>query len=253
MRQLLAACLLSGCALSHGQADPAEDLECGFGPLGEMCSAITQTNPEGLCRLGDGRVVPFAIDSHSLGWCEVESGRLSLHPVHCRGPGETPGQAVHCEGAPASGPLSFRGDPEDAVFDPLEPGTCALAPARHTELEGPWEPFAPTELCQPGWLRSCAPVVFELRARGETCAGGRYVERCRAWLEDGRVVVAPERAARVTSTCPASTDDSIARCALPPLSPGRYRVQDESGREFGAIEIPEGSPSFAEMRCTPVG
>ena len=66
-------------------------------------------------------------------------------------------------------------------------------------------------------------------------------------------VVAPERAARVTSTCPASIDDSIARCALPPLSPGRYRVQDESGREFGAIEIPEGSPSFAEMRCTPVG
>jgi hypothetical protein len=139
------------------------------------------------------------------------------------------------------------------VVDEADEG-CVATPDDPYPI-GPFEAWAPAELCDDplGW--SGVPLFFSFRTPGaDPCGGGgSHAESCTAHLEGDRIVVELEIAASERGACEAELSDDVAFCALLPVPAGTYEVVDGAGRTLGRIVVPGAPPTAREPRCTPVG
>ncbi|AKF11085.1 hypothetical protein [Sandaracinus amylolyticus] len=217
------------------------------------CDADRAVWPHGACRDASGASIAFVVGA-GLAACEMQ-GDASVWAVRpACGEAHAGTHAVACEGAAPSGPLVFVWWPMrlpfvERIVDPA-PGTCEVA--LEAEPDGPWEPLRGIdELCADVEPSCAAPVVIDLVVRdGDPCAGSEFVERCRAELVDGRIVLRAESAPARIVTCSPAFGDRVARCALPPLAIGGYEVVDDHGRVLGAITI--GAEGRGGRACTEV-
>lgn len=220
----------AGCYLAHEPAEPS-DRACLAAP-GEACGALVEAPPDVVCRMPDGQVIVHKART-SLASCapnEARPGTFRLVINHCLG--EQPfAQAIACEGAPASGPITIG----ERTFDPA-PGHCELQLLE--EPAGPYRPFDEAdELCVELPASCGAPLVVELVQRGaDGCGGAGTAERCRVDIDGSRIVLHAETAPARGDACLPVVGDRVARCAVRPLAPGRYELATPDGRVHDVVE-----------------
>ncbi|UJR85501.1 hypothetical protein [Sandaracinus amylolyticus] len=240
----------AGCYASHELETGAPTCEAPVGS-GVACEPDRAVWPDGACRDASGTAIAFRVGG-GLAACEMRGDASGWAARPACGEAHDGTHAASCEGATPSGPLAFAWWPTrppfaERTFDPA-PGTCEVA--LEAEPDGPWEPLRGVdEICADVEPSCSTPVVIDLVARGgDPCGGSEFVERCRAEVVDGRIVLRAESAPARIAGCLTELGDRVARCALPPLPVGRYEVVDDLGRTLGAITI--GAEGRGGRACT---